>query len=357
MNEKSSYQNLDSEEDRMELILQAIAGAARAAVKRSSDCPSLRRLAEFSAATLDPHSARAVLLHLSSCAACREWESSLHDHTAEQPMFSHNLARLRRVAGVDRKRTAAACAELREWLRSKMVPQDTQCDVPTLPAPLDDGGKLQEFAEFEIIAGPRIDTSGRFHLTLEADRRSGKSLLVVALQDDLRRLEICVLAEAAEITVVADCAFLETGPGRLDPRTIRLSLTNAPVEAWHRPSLLPHVHRIVELDLEPVDCWDVLSAVLAEVEGDGIELLGREIHTLSSPGRAKVMARAVAEKLQIFEGIWAASNHESHPAAAVAARGLLEIADRTEYPRQPADTVETRARVKRPSDVEREKGR
>lgn len=364
MNEdRSSSQFRSRHEDRADLAVRAIATASRVSARRCGSCPPGVQLADFAAGTLPREAARETLLHLASCAACRDWESELHRMLLEQPILWHRLGRLRKQARVAPERVEHLLAALREWLQSRMIPAGAQPEPGRLLAmAVDANGKPEDCVEFEVAAGPAIDNAGRLQVTLAPVGNPGKRHLIVALQDADRRLEICALDSAEEeVLVVADCGFLVCGSGRLDPRAIHLTLTSMPVADWNKQRLLPHLRRIADLHLDPVDCWDAVSVALAEVEGDWLELLGKEVQASGSPLPGKAMARALAGTLQEFERIWVASNHEPHSDAAAVAQNLIDFADQTQYRRlgakEPADPqprLTERSRVKRPSEMEGE---
>ena len=322
------------EREQAELVLRALTDRSRTAGGRTTVCPAATELSAFAASGLNKDESRRILMHLSSCSACRAWERSIGRQLLQQPMIVHNLVRLRRAALEGAPAAASALRGVRAWARPLAEsPAGTGHGgpLPLLAAVVTDAGKAADYVEFETASPPRIDEQGRFRLTLLPMSACGGKALVVALQDEDRRLEICALpAEEGEMTVVADCAFLDLAAGILDPAVLHLTLMPLSiVSGWSKMMLLPEFRRILDCHLDPVDFWDSVSVALAEAGKEWPKLLESEILGVHLPFTGVSLAADVSKGIGQFTQIWGSTNHEPNADAEDAMNILSSLAGKT----------------------------
>src|ERR1035441_4294071 len=303
------------EEEQADLVLRAFADSLQAGGGRTATCPAPTKLSAFAASGLDKDESRRGLFYLSSCTVCRAWERALSRQLLQQPMIVHNVVRLRKAAIQDARGVASAVRGGRAWARSlakSQVGPGRGGPPPLLAAVVTDSGETEDYVEFEVTSPPRIDDQGRFRLTLLPLSSAGEKALVVALQDEDRRLEMCALsAEAGDMTLVADCSFLDLAAEPLDPAFLHLTLMPLDVvREWATTKLLPGFRRILDCHLDPVDLWDSVSVMLAEAGMEWPKLLESEIRALDSPFTAVPLVVAASKGIAQFTQMWVSGNQE-----------------------------------------------
>jgi hypothetical protein len=268
---------------------------------------------------------------MTSCAACRDYERALGKHLSRQQLMIHNAVRLRRACLRNADAASRVVRSAAAWFRAMMArPADLRSN-PILAPVYDEAGSISSCLEFEVTAPPRVDDAGRFRLALAPASPAGENGVVVSVEDEDRRLELCAgpatpsdPGNPGELMIAVDVSFLEVPAGRLDTSALCLTVvSDKALREWDHPSLLQLLRRILDCYPEPVEFFDAVWAALVEEGEDWQQRLTKEV--AASPVVSLPSIQQARTFVERFADLWATSNRERHPVADQVGEALRTI--------------------------------